>query len=59
MYPVVQHPQQDVEARQKLAALEKRFGKPTSSFSSWMTSDLPDMKVPAGTWQFPEPYVTK
>src|SRR6516164_175595 len=27
MYPVVQHPEQDAEARQKLAALEKRFGK--------------------------------
>src|SRR5215470_10919711 len=27
MYPVVQHPEQDTEAQQKLAALEKRFGK--------------------------------
>jgi len=27
MYPVVPHPEQDTEARQKLAALEKRFGK--------------------------------
>jgi arylsulfatase len=27
MYPVIQHPEQDAEARQKLAALEKRFGK--------------------------------
>jgi hypothetical protein len=27
MYPVVQHPEQDAEARQKLEALEKRFGK--------------------------------
>lgn len=27
MYPVIQHPEQDAEAQQKLAALEKRFGK--------------------------------
>jgi arylsulfatase A-like enzyme len=27
MYPVIQHPDQDAEAQQKLAALEKKFGK--------------------------------
>ena len=36
MYPVVPHPEQDREARAKLAALEKRFGKKPNVL------DLPD-----------------